>query len=49
MPRRPRLHLPGIPQHVIQRGNDRQPMFFSDDDYFGGFNDQVQKEQHDAA
>lgn len=34
MPRRPRLHLPGIPQHVIQRGTDRRPMFFSDDDYF---------------
>jgi len=32
MPRRPRLHLPGVPQHVIQRGVDRQPVFFSDDD-----------------
>ncbi len=32
MPRRPRLHLPGIPQHVIQRGVDRQPVFFSDED-----------------
>lgn len=32
MPRRPRLHIPGIPQHVVQRGNDRQPVFFSDDD-----------------
>jgi len=32
MPRRPRLDLPGIPQHVIQRGVDRQPVFFSDDD-----------------
>jgi putative transposase len=32
MPRRPRLHLPGIPQHVIQRGVDRQPTFFTDDD-----------------
>ena len=32
MPRRPRLHLPDVPQHVIQRGVDRQPVFFSDDD-----------------
>ncbi|MDD2500258.1 MAG: transposase [Geobacter sp.] len=32
MPRRPRIHLAGVPQHVIQRGVDRQPIFFSDDD-----------------
>lgn len=32
MPRRPRIHLPGVPQHVIQRGVDRQPVFFSDED-----------------
>ena len=32
MPRRPRFDIPGIPQHVIQRGVDRQPVFFSDDD-----------------
>ncbi len=33
MPRLPRLDLPGIAQHVIQRGNDRQPCFFTPDDY----------------
>lgn len=33
MPRRPRLDLPGVAQHVIQRGNDRQPCFFVVDDY----------------
>lgn len=33
MPRRPRIDLPDIPQHVVQRGNDRQPCFFTDDDY----------------
>lgn len=33
MPRRPRLDLPDIPQHVIQRGNDRGPCFFVADDY----------------
>lgn len=32
MPRRTRYELPGVPQHVIQRGVDRQPIFFSDDD-----------------
>jgi putative transposase len=34
MARRPRLDLPNIPQHVIQRGNDRQPCFLENDDYF---------------
>jgi putative transposase len=34
MPRNARLDLPSVPQHVIQRGNDRQPCFFRDDDYF---------------
>jgi len=32
MPRQPRLDVPGIAQHVIQRGNDRQPCFFRDVD-----------------
>jgi len=27
MPRLPRLDLIGIPQHVVQRGNDRSPCF----------------------
>jgi putative transposase len=33
MPRKPRLSIPGQPQHVIQRGNNRQPIFVVDDDY----------------
>jgi len=33
MPRKPRFYLPGIPAHVIQRGNDRQPVFFDTGDY----------------
>jgi putative transposase len=33
MPRPTRLNLPDIPQHVTQRGNNRQACFFSDDDY----------------
>lgn len=32
MPRQPRLDLAGVPQHVVQRGNDRQPCFFQDID-----------------
>lgn len=33
MPRAARLVLPGIHHHVTQRGNRRQPTFFSDADY----------------
>ena len=33
MPRKPRFNLVGLPQHVIQRGNNREPCFFSDQDY----------------
>ncbi|MCU7937813.1 MAG: transposase [gamma proteobacterium symbiont of Bathyaustriella thionipta] len=33
MARLPRLNLPGIPQHVIQRGNNHQACFFSEQDY----------------
>lgn len=33
MARLPRLDLPGIPQHIVQRGNDRQPCFADNDDY----------------
>lgn len=33
MPRQPRYRLPGYPQHVVQRGNDRQRTFFEPVDY----------------
>ncbi len=33
MARLPRLNLPGIPQHVVQRGNNRQVCFFAEQDY----------------
>ena len=33
MARLPRLTLPGYPHHVIQRGNNRQPIFASTADY----------------
>jgi putative transposase len=32
MARLPRYAVPGVPQHVIQRGNNRSPIFFSEDD-----------------
>ncbi|MDW7774225.1 MAG: transposase [Desulfobulbaceae bacterium] len=33
MPRRSRIIVPGIPHHLIQRGNNRQSCFFADEDY----------------
>lgn len=33
MPRKPRMYLPGVPAHVVQRGNNKEPCFFQDDDY----------------
>jgi REP-associated tyrosine transposase len=33
MARLPRLFMPGQPLHVIQRGNNRNPIFAADDDY----------------
>ena len=32
MPRQPSIDPPGGPQHIVQRGNDRQPTFFADAD-----------------
>jgi putative transposase len=34
MPRRARLSLPGIPWHIIQRGNNRSACFYTDEDYY---------------
>jgi len=33
MPRLPRLSLAGVPQYVVQRGNNRQTSFFIEQDY----------------
>jgi hypothetical protein len=30
MPRRPRIKLAGVPQHIVQRGINREPCFFAD-------------------
>ncbi len=34
MPRRPRVVVPGQPIHIIQRGINREPIFFANDDYW---------------
>lgn len=33
MARQPRFRLPGYPQHIVQRGNDRQACFLAERDY----------------
>ena len=33
MPRRKRNYLPGVPVHVVQRGNNRQTTFFQTEDF----------------
>jgi len=33
MPRLPRVMSAGFPQHVIQRGNNRESCFFDEADY----------------
>ncbi len=33
MPRKKRMYVPGVPGHVIQRGNDRNPCFFEEENY----------------
>ena len=33
MPRRPRIKLAGIPQHIVQRGINREACFFAEEDY----------------
>jgi putative transposase len=33
MPRKPRFHLPGVPVHLTQRGNNRAACFHSSTDY----------------
>ncbi len=33
MPRRPRLQLAEVPLHIVQRGINREPCFFAEEDY----------------
>ncbi len=34
MPRRPRTHLDDVPLHIVQRGHNRGPCFFAEEDYY---------------
>ncbi len=34
MPRKPRFFLPHVPNHVVQRGKNRSPVFFESTDYY---------------
>jgi len=33
MPSRPRIHLDGVPLHIVQSGHNRQPYCFAAADY----------------
>ena len=33
MPCRPRVYLHGVPLHIVQRGHNREPCFFGEEDY----------------
>lgn len=33
MPRRPLVHLDGVPMQIVQRGHNREPCFSCDEDY----------------
>ncbi len=33
MPRPPSFVIPGLPQHLIARGNNREPIFAAEEDY----------------
>lgn len=48
MPRMKRLDLPGMAQHVIQRGNDRQACFFQETDYLRYLQDLHEAALHQA-
>ena len=34
MARKRRFIVPGVPQHIVQRGHNREPCFYSDSDYY---------------
>ena len=50
MARLPRLTIPGYPHHIIQRGNNRQPIFSTDSDHelLLGLIDEHARKQHVA-
>lgn len=38
MPGRPRVHLNNVPLHIVQRGHNREPCFFAEEDYLAYLN-----------
>ena len=34
MPRKPRFFLPNVPNHIVQRGKNHDPVFFEPSDYY---------------
>jgi len=49
MPRKTRFNLIGIPQHIIQRGNNREPCFYHQTDYLQYLHDlQLAAEKFDC-
>ena len=56
MPRAARIVIPGCPHHVTQRGNNRQDVFFTDEDrsYYldllcGNWRDSITQRQEEQA
>jgi putative transposase len=48
MPRRPRIHIDGLPLHIVQRGHNRAACFFDDQDrlaYLGWLREALQRER----
>ena len=47
MPRRTRIHIDGLPLHIVQRGHNRAPCFFEDQDraaYLGWLGEALARE-----
>ena len=48
MPRRPRIHIDGLPLHIVQRGHNRGTCFFDDQDrlaYLGWLREALERER----
>ena len=48
MPRRTRIHIDGVPLHIVQRGHNRAPSFFEDQDrsaYLGWLGEALERER----
>jgi putative transposase len=47
--RKPRFITPGVPVHIVQRGRNREPMFYDEADYrvyLGRLKEAAEKYQH---